>query len=61
MNSRSPAGLTWKSERSTKGSFRDRKPISRLLDEEMHTAATKNGELYFFDRDVVTALGETSE
>jgi len=40
------------------GVVRDRKILSRLLDEEIPSATTKNGEPYFFDGNVIAALGK---
>lgn len=40
------------------GVVRDRKTLSRLLDEEILCATTKNAEPYFFDRTVIDALGK---
>jgi len=40
------------------GVVRDRKILSRLLDEKVPCASTKNGEPYFFDRNVIAALGK---
>jgi uncharacterized protein (UPF0216 family) len=41
-----------------KGVVWDRKTLSRLLDEEIPCATTKNGEQYFFDRNVIAVLGK---
>jgi len=38
------------------GVVRDRKILSLLLDVKVPSASTKNGEPYFFDRNVIAAL-----
>ncbi len=40
------------------GVVQDRKPLSLLLDEKIPRSTTKNGEPYFFDRNVIAALGK---
>ena len=44
--------------RINEGVVRDPKHLSRLLNEETPCATTKKGEPYFFDRNVIAALGE---